>query len=292
MSKMIWSALFAVATSASASYSANAVDYCALASNLAGMNPAPQLFVAANQDNSLTTVTPSMDISVRNPPTFVYLGQFVGSSPVRGAAVVKVGIKKLPGDRPTNDVGLKRQNDPGYCGNRILTYLSYKAIPIDFETKRPSVSVREYVTYHATSTDTPPILSKFHFKYTNSEGKCVKTDDKTNGNRQQFLINYRTPDMTAQLLSNGVPRLSSAMANPPANSPIQAEMNSYTEYSRFTTRIATYSGLGRGCFVFTPKNIVYSVPVTISVNDLEARTQGWLQRPDELVRQVEFRPAR
>ena len=99
MSKMIWSALFAVATSASASYSANAVDYCALASNLAGINPASQLFVAANQDNSLTTVTPSMDISVRNPPTFVYLGQFVGSSPVRGAAVVKVGIKKLPGDR-------------------------------------------------------------------------------------------------------------------------------------------------------------------------------------------------
>jgi hypothetical protein len=204
MSKMIWSALFAVATSASASYSANAVDYCSLASKLAGTNPAPQLFIAANQDNSLTTVTPSMDISVRNLPTFVYLGQFVGTGPVRGAAIIKVGIKRLPQDQPTNYVGLRRQNDPGYCGNAILTYLSYKAFPIDFEKGRPSVSVREYVTYHATSTDTPPILNKFHFKYTNSQGECVRTDDKGNGNRQQFLINYRTPDLTAQLLWNDI----------------------------------------------------------------------------------------
>src|ERR1051326_4644037 len=267
-------------------FPANGADVCQDALSANRQNAAPELFVV-RADNGLEPVVPMMAIQVGKAATFAYLGQFVATGAVlRGAAAIKVAVKKVGNEGASADVGLKRQNNPGACRR------GWGIRPIDFERSRQTVPISKYVIYHMTRTDDPPRLNRFHFGYANSRNRCIDTDDKSNGNRQQFLISTETPDQTAVLLARGV-RSTGATAStvsPPA--PDQLEVARFADYSRFTTHITTYTTKDRTCFTFSlgSDEISYSASVRITINDLEARGQGPVARPPEVTRDVIFLP--
>jgi len=213
-----------------------------------------------------------------------------------GIVAVKISQVPNPSDSPAM-VRIRRDSYPYVCGTRdaldvinFYNWLQRVSPPVD-----QLIPVEDYIYYHKTTSDFRQVaLYNFHVHYKNRAGSCVRTDDKSNGNREQFLYGERTLDnrLIAQHVSEGVGvAIASAAAGKLKGTPAEeyseaqadkikkaiknnAEISTlsgrYMKLGKLETQIHSYSD-NHGCIPIEISEAQSGQEVTISINDLERR---------------------
>jgi hypothetical protein len=252
---------------------------------------------------------------VPRPLSLVYLIPNAGSPLRPGILVVKIARENLssPSRGGASTVHIERGAYPYVCGVpniKAAGYLlgqylgfSYSFMPVDDD-----VSLRDYITYHKTTTDyTQRVLYNFHVNYRDFQGICTRTDDKSNGNREQFLhgsdreLNNRI--VWARVISGATAAAAQAAESlpyseywaVPAARRAQEAAKTYEEssqvmpvdskYARLETQIHPYSTASSSCVPFEISNVQSGERITVTLNDLEHHeSQG--RRPRQRVEET------
>ncbi len=263
-------------------------------------NPGALQFAAASAPLPSHNVRLAIGQAPR-PLSLVYLIPNAGSPPRPGILVVKIARENLNslsrGGASTVHIergayqyvcGAPNIKAAGYFVGQYLGF-SYSFMPVNDD-----VSLRDYITYHKTTTDyTQRALYNFHVNYRDFQGVCTRTDDKSNGNRQQFLhgsdreLNNRI--VWARVIQGAV--AAAAKAAPslpyseywavPAATRAEEAAKTYEEssevigidkkFARLETQIHSYSTANSSCVPFEISNVQSGERITVTLNDLEQR---------------------
>jgi hypothetical protein len=212
-----------------------------------------------------------------------------GASPPH-AGIVAVKISRTPNPSNANaTVRIRRDPYPYVCGTRdVVDVFNFgNFLGRVYATVDNEVPVADYIFYHKTTSDFRQVaLYNFHVYYRDRNGSCVRTDDKKNGNREQFLYDerkrenqliaqqlYESAALAAKAIAKGTPgeRYTQDVANKiEGSSEIHALSAKYASLGRLETQIHSYSD-NHGCIPIEISEARSGQSVTITVNDLERR---------------------
>ena len=253
-----------------------------------------------NESNASSIELPRQaKISVGAFPRDLYLNyKMPGSVSPAHAGVVAVKISQSPNPSDAQaTVRVKRDGYPYVCGTRdvIDAVNFYNFLGRVYPAVDEEVPVDQYIFYHKTTSDFRQLaLYNFHVHYRDRNGSCVRTDDKGNGNRVQFLYGERTQEnrlIARQLYESGQAAAADYAASMAKNTPAgeyaraQAEefkkriknnaeisvlSERYRRLGKLETQIHHYSD-NQACIPIQISEARVGQAVTITINDLEQR---------------------
>jgi hypothetical protein len=146
--------------------------------------------------------------------------------------------------------------------------------PVSFD-----VGVADYIYYHKTDVDGSMDIYRFHVDYRDKNGNCISTDDKKNGNRQQFLFGNRIRDqgLIVANIKNNLGLVARAYGAPEYVSDALKDtrtrelMTEYLNYSRLETQLHQYKTVESTCVPFIVGSPEKGESVSVRLNDLEQR---------------------
>ncbi|HUD85541.1 MAG TPA: hypothetical protein VMR17_03760 [Xanthobacteraceae bacterium] len=233
---------------------------------------------------------------------FAYIVPDGGVSPRTGILVVKLTQKDRNfSQRPLpSTIHLVRKTFPYVCGFRDVGDLSAWwtgfILPIEDD-----VDIREYIYYHKTRSDFGASrLYAFHINYKDRDGVCVATDDKSNGNRQQFLFEDRASDnsLVASNFRRGLAGGAEAVAGTlgeagevvgkvaeavAGEDRLEAIAKTYQAYGQLETQMYSYAIPNSPCVSFSVQHVSPGQTLKVTLNDLEQRQRDG-KRPSATAR--------
>jgi hypothetical protein len=189
---------------------------------------------------------------------------------------------------PSSTIHIVRKTFPYMCSFRdagdVITWWTGSIPPVEDD-----VEIKEYIYYHKTRLDFRATrLYAFHINYKDRDGVCVATDDKANGNRQQFLFEDRTPDhsLVASNFRRGVAAATTAVAGTlgevgeivgkfadvvGGEDRLEAIAETYRSHGKLETHMYSYTIPNSHCISFTVRHVSPEQRLKIVLNDLEQR---------------------
>lgn len=209
-----------------------------------------------------------------------------GRQPRSGAVIVKVARSSSQPPTPESAVNLRvslsRAAVPTTCYGRYASDHVVRwfrdVVRLQVQT---SVPVADYIYYHKTDSDAgQPDLHRFHFEYRDTAGRCKSTDDKDNGNRQQFLFEknpQRDNSLVLANIKNNLARVAEAFGAPDyvghglRDKGTENSLKRYQKYSNLETRLYEYKHPGSACVAFSLADALKGEDIVLTFNDLEYR---------------------
>jgi hypothetical protein len=185
------------------------------------------------------------------------------------------------------------------CRGRYVTDYNLFANELIRAEVNTEVGIAEYIYYHKTRSDIgQEAIYGFHLDYRDYKGTCIKTDDKKNGNRQQFLFgNDRQPDNSLVLanIQQNVTAVVQALGAEQyvkklwkSRSSLHDLVTNYLRNGQMETHLYPYELASYRCISF-PVNAIYpGDTVTVTLNDLEQRDNTGNLVPSHARRESSF----
>src|SRR5262249_15326604 len=180
----------------------------------------------------------------------VYFVQGSARASHAGMVVIKIyrPVRVEAGGPATEDtVRIRRNAYPYVCGRRDV-YGWFHAGQALLDEQVP---VREYIYYHKTTSDVSEALTRFHVNYRDDSGLCTATDDRSNGNRQQFLYGRdRKPEnLIAGAFGRGFSGAVAAATETSQLKPFRGAIKRFARQlpneERLTALVASYARFGK-----------------------------------------------
>jgi hypothetical protein len=209
-----------------------------------------------------------------------------------GMLVIKIyrPVRIEAGGVTTEDtIRVRRKAYPYVCGRRDL----YGWFHVGQGLVDEQVPVRDYIYYHKTTSDVSQTLTGFHVNYRDDSGVCTATDDRSNGNRQQFLYgrDRRPENLIAGVFGRGLSSGVAAATEGPAFRPFRgtveriarrlpneerltALVTSYARFGKKETQLHPYNTANARCVQFDVPDPQHGQIIVVQVNDLEERQNG------------------
>jgi hypothetical protein len=201
-----------------------------------------------------------------------------------GALVVKIARTGTPGSVDNTianfHIRLYRPEVTTTCKGRYAwDYLSWSGNLV-----RPQVDstvyAADYLYYHKTTSDAgQSTIYGFHFDYRDRAGQCVATDDKKNGNREQFLFEDRERDnsLVVANIKRNLSAVAEAFAAPEFIKEVLQDKRlaeafaKYQAYTQLETQLYPYKYPDAACVAFTVQNVQKGETLLVTLNNLEQR---------------------
>ncbi len=236
--------------------------------------------------------------------TLAYVIPNASSPPRPGILAVKIGRENLNSGSQSrggaNTVHIKRGPYEYVCGFGNIRAVYYAGFGGTWAPVDDHVSLSDYIYYHKTTSDyTQKTLANFHLNYKDLQGICTRTDDKRNGNREQFLHGSdRERDnrivwarvasgaaVAAKTLAKGAPAPFADWFGSVADT-AQQTANQYSavtaidlKYGQLETQIVPYSTATSSCVGLQILDVQSGQRITIAINDLEQRASNGRRHP-------------
>jgi hypothetical protein len=201
--------------------------------------------------------------------TLIFAATGAGS---RSIYVLKTARLVQKGEAPSQSIRIARDPYVQPCG--VFRWVQSR---ISNNSIDASVSVTRYLGYHKYSLPDDELF-RFHLNYRDASRRCSSTDDKANGNIEQFLYGGDADRVreTAETLKNVVRQLRSLSDEAYAseagqNSSLNNALMPYRKYSYMETRIVPNLDSSRVCNEFHLGDLKPGSKVMIDVNSLLER---------------------
>jgi hypothetical protein len=258
-----------------------------------GVLPGPLYYLGANGLGTTKWywLQPGQKLRVGNGTPSVQFASIVpghAGSKGTGMMLVKITHVNSSAQNASARIRVVRPAFETDCKGRYLTDYFYV---FSSQLNRPEVSsdvdIADYIYYHKTRSDIgQETLYGFHVDYRDYRGFCIKTDDKRNGNRQQFLFEDDRRQDNSLVLAN-IRENVTAVARPlgaeqyvnklfPRKSgrSLHDLVAAYLKNSRIETHLYPYDLASSRCISFVIDSIYPEDVVTIRLNDLEQRDKN------------------
>jgi hypothetical protein len=142
------------------------------------------------------------------------------------------------------------------------------------------VGVADYIYYHKTDSDSGQTeIYGFHYEYRDKAGRCISTDDKRNGNRQQFLYVGRERDnsLVVANVKDNLGLVARAIGAPDYLEKLLEDkrarelLTGYLKYRKLETQLHHYKHPESTCVAFPVADIEKGEMISLSLNNLEQR---------------------
>jgi hypothetical protein len=201
-----------------------------------------------------------------------------------GALVVKI-TRTNPANSTTPDLSnfrikLFRPAITTTCKGRYFTDYIHGSGDLYRPEVNDSVYVADYIYYHKTQSDAgQSTIYGFHFDYRDRAGRCVSTDDKRNGNRQQFLYDDRERDNSLVIanIKENLGTVANAFAAPDylqemlKDKRLAALFHGYLQYGQLETQLYQYKYPDNACVAITVRSLQKDDTIRLTLNNIEQR---------------------
>jgi|GraSoi2013_115cm_1033766.scaffolds.fasta_scaffold18261_2 hypothetical protein len=212
-----------------------------------------------------------------------YLVPATQGSGETGSLIIKIARQNMSKSdeqaAPSSHIRLFRRSFTTTCKGRYFSDWFGSLVRPEVSA---DVSITDYIYYHKTDADSgQPEIYDFHVDYRDKNGNCVSTDDKRNGNRQQFLFTNRTREeglVLANIKAN-LDLVATAYSAPGYVSKVLADKDNrvrelvtgYLKYSKLETQLHQYKIPDAACVLFSIQNPEPGENISIRLNNLEQR---------------------
>lgn len=202
-----------------------------------------------------------------------------------GAITIKIARRIESNERQKTKLATIRLVRSAYeriCGVRDVRDILFFWFPVRLAVDA-NVPVSEYIYYHKTTSDfRQTTLYDFHLDYKDRSGVCVGTDDRGNGNRQQFLYGDDKSQDNSLVLANlegafvaaaqaALPgAVGSALKTIKPSQKLGLLRDEYIKFHKLETQLYLYQP-DTQCISLALPGVERAEKITVELSDLEQR---------------------